>query len=159
MKGSKKVLDILAKLLTAELTAADQYFAHSRMFQNWGLTKLYDRIAHERDEELEHADKIIRRILFLEGTPDVGKHGTLSIGQDVPEIIADDLRMAKAEHKAVVAAITLAEAKEDFITRHELGEILEEVEDYIDWLETQQDLIKSMGLPNYLQAAMGEIAD
>ncbi|MBF0326319.1 bacterioferritin [Magnetospirillum moscoviense] len=156
MKGSKKVLDTLAKLLTAELTAADQYFAHSRMFHNWGLTKLYDRIAHERDEELEHADKIIRRILFLEGTPDVGKRAKLTIGQDVPEMLKNDLTYELAVVGELKAAIALCEAEKDFETRAILRELLHDTEeDHTHWLEQQLGLIDRLGLPNYLQSAAG----
>lgn len=159
MKGSKKVLDTLAKLLTAELTAADQYFAHSRMLQNWGYHRLYERIAHEREEELEHADKILTRILFLEGAADVGKRGKLHVGKDVPEMLKNDLDYELMVVKELRAAIAVCEAEQDYETRAILRELLSDTEvDHTHWLEQQIRLIDSMGLQNYLQSAAGDIA-
>lgn len=159
MKGSKKVLDTLNKLLTAELTAADQYFAHSRMFQNWGYHRLYERVAHEREEELEHADKLMRRILFLEGTPDVGKRGKLNIGKDVPEMLKNDLAYELMVVKELRAAIALCEQEQDFETRAILRELLSDTEeDHTHWLEQQVGLIDKMGLQNYLQSGAGDIS-
>jgi bacterioferritin len=105
MKGSPKVLLELNKLLMAELTSADQYFAHSRMYADWGYQKLYERVAHEREEELEHADKLIRRILFLEGKSDVGARGTMSIGVTVPEMLRNDLAYELAVVRDLRAAM------------------------------------------------------
>lgn len=159
MKGSQKVLDTLAELLTAELTAADQYFAHSRMYQNWGFHRLYERVAHEREEELEHADRILKRILFLEGAADVGKRGTLNIGKDVVEMMKNDLAYEMMVVKDLRAAIALCEAEQDYETRAILRELLSDTEeDHGHWLEQQINLINAMGLPNYLQSAAGNIA-
>lgn len=159
MKGNKKVIDTLNKLLTAELTAADQYFAHSRMFENWGYHRLYERVAHEREEELEHADKLMRRILFLEGTPDVASRGKLAIGKDVPEALKNDLAYELAVVKALRDAIALCEKEQDYETRAILRELLHDTEeDHTHWLEQQIKLIDAMGLPNYLQSAAGDIA-
>lgn len=159
MKGSKKVLDTLAKLLTAELTAADQYFAHSRMFQNWGYHRLYERVAHERLEELEHADKILTRILFLEGAADVGKRGTLNVGKDVPEMLRNDLAYELMVVKELRAAIAVCEAEQDYETRAILRQLLSDTEvDHTHWLEQQIGLIDALGLPNYLQSAAGDVA-
>jgi bacterioferritin len=156
MQGSKKVIDCLNKLLTAELTAADQYFAHSRMMANWGFHRLYERIAHEREEELEHADKLIRRILFLEGTPDVGKRGKLHIGKDLPEMLKNDLAYEIMVVGELRAAIALAEKEQDFETRAILRELLSDTEeDHTHWLEQQMGLIDRLGLQNYLQSAAG----
>lgn len=158
MKGSKAVIDCLKTLLTAELTAADQYFAHSRMYDNWGYAKLYERIAHERDEELEHADKLMRRILFLEGTPDVGKRDKMKVGKTVPEMLRSDLDYELAVVKDLRAAMALCEAEQDFETRAILRELLHDTEeDHAHWLEQQLRLIDQMGLNNYLQSAAGGI--
>jgi bacterioferritin len=159
MQGSKKVIDCLNKLLTAELTAADQYFAHSRMMANWGFNRLYERIAHEREEELEHADKLIRRILFLEGTPDVGKRGKLAIGKDVEEMLKNDLAYEIMVVGELRAAIALAEKEQDYETRAILRELLSDTEeDHTHWLEQQVGLISRLGLQNYLQSAAGDLA-
>jgi bacterioferritin len=158
MQGNAKVLDALDKLLTGELTAADQYFAHSRMLANWGYQRLYERIAHEREEELEHADRLLRRILFLEGTPDVGKRGKLAIGRDVPDMFKNDLAYELSVVKALKDAIALCEQERDYETRALLRQLLADTEeDHTHWLEQQLTLIAAMGLPNYLQSAAGGI--
>lgn len=159
MKGSQKVLETLGKLLTSELTAADQYFAHSRMFEDWGYHRLYERIAHEREEELEHADKIMRRILFLEGRPDVGARGTLTVGNDVPEMLRNDLAYEIMVVGALRAAIKVCEDEQDYETRNMLRELLADTEeDHTHWLEKQLRLIDGMGLQNYLQSAAGSLS-
>lgn len=159
MKGSKKVLDGLAKLLTTELTAADQYFAHSRMFANWGFHRLCERVAHEREEELEHADKLMRRILFLEGTADVGTRGKLAIGKDVPEMLKNDLAYELAVVEEIRDAIAVCEQEQDYESRDVLRELLHDTEwDHTHWLEQQIGLIDLLGLQNYLQSAAGDIS-
>jgi len=156
MQGKKTVIDELNKLLTGELSAADQYFIHSRMYENWGFGALYERIEHERVEELEHASKLIRRILFLEGTPDIASRSALNIGATVPEMLRSDLDYELSVVAALRRAIALCETEQDFETRRILVELLEETEvDHTHWLEIQLGLIDKIGLHNYLQSAMG----
>lgn len=160
MKGSKKVVDRLCELLAGELTAADQYFVHSRMYQNWGYHKLYQRIAHERDEELEHADRLINRILFLNGVPDVGKREKLHVGKDVPEMLKNDLAYEYKTIKDLKDAIALCEKEQDYVSRDMLRIMLaDSEEDHTHWLEQQLFLISQMGLENYLQSSAGDIAN
>ena len=159
MKGSKKVVDTLNRLLTDELSAADQYFIHSRMYENWGLHALYHRIEHEREEELEHASRLIRRILFLEGTPDIASRAKLKIGSTVPEVLKNSLASETAARTELVTAIAKMEAASDFVSRDLLEDFLEETEERIDFYETQIELITKVGLPNYLQSAVGELSE
>ena len=155
MHGNKKVIKILNTLLTGELSAADQYFVHSRMYQDWGLEKLYERIAHEAQEELQHADQLIQRILFLEGTPDVASRDALRIGSDVPGMLANDLKLELEVVAALKKAIKTVEEEQDYQTREILEVLLKDTEeDHTYWLEKQLGLIDKMGLENYLQAQM-----
>ena len=155
MRGNKKVIKILNTLLTGELSAADQYFVHSRMYQDWGLEKLYERIAHEAQEELQHADQLVQRILFLEGTPDVASRDALRIGSDVPGMLANDLKLELEVVAALKKAIKTVEEEQDYQTREILEVLLKDTEeDHTYWLEKQLGLIDKMGLENYLQAQM-----
>jgi len=157
MKGNKKVIDTLNRLLTDELSAADQYFIHSRMYENWGFKALYHRIEHERVEELEHASHLIRRILFLEGVPDVQSRAALEIGSTVPEMLKSDLDYELAVVTKLKDAIAICEAEKDFETRRILtGLLFDTEEDHTHWLEQQLRLIGLIGLENYQQSAMGE---
>jgi bacterioferritin len=152
MRGNKKVIKVLNTLLTGELSAADQYFVHSRMYQDWGFDKLYERIAHESQEELQHADQLIQRILFLQGTPDVASRDSLAIGSDVPSMLANDLDLELQVVSALKKAIKITEQEQDYQSREILEELLKDTEeDHTYWLEKQIGLIEKIGLENYLQ--------
>ncbi len=154
MKGDKKVIEELNSLLTYELTAADQYFVHSEMYSDWGFDKLYERIHHEWEEELSHAKKLIERILFLEGIPNVGNRDALKIGKDVPSMMKSDLAMEIDVGQGLKKAIAICEKAQDYISREILIGLLDDTEmDHTYWLEKQLGLIDKMGLENYLQSA------
>lgn len=153
MKGNKKVIDTLNKLLAGELTAMDQYFTHSRMFDDWGFSKLYERIDHEMGDEKQHADHLIKRILFLEGTPTVGNRATLNIGKNVPEMLANDLELERQVVTDLREAIAICEKEQDYQTREILESMLADTEeDHAYWLEKQLGLINKIGIQNYLQS-------
>lgn len=155
MKGSQKVVDKLNFLLAGELTAIDQYFIHSRIYEDMGLNKIYERLDHEREEETEHADQMIKRILFLEGHPDLSKRDPLNVGKTVPEMLQNDLYVEYSVIKNLKAAIALCEEERDYETRDMLVKQLEDSEeDHAYWLEKQLGLIEMIGLPNYMQAQM-----
>ena len=155
MKGSQKIIDVLNTLLAGELTAMDQYFIHSRMYEDFGLSKLEERIAHEMQDETDHADQMIKRILFLEGLPNLTVREPINIGHTVPEMLQKDLDLEYSVVKALKSAIALCEQEQDYETRVILVKQLEDTElDHTYWLEQQLGLIDKMGLPNYLQAMM-----
>ena len=155
MKGNDKVLNQLQKLLNGELAARDQYFAHSRIYQDWGLNKLYERINHEMEEETEHADALVERILFLEGEPDFSNQDKVNIGKDVPEMLSNDLEVEYSVVKALKKAIRVCEEEQDYDSRAILIKLLDDTEmDHAWWLEKQLGLIEKIGLKNYLQSQM-----
>ena len=155
MKGNEKVISQLNKLLEGELTSIDQYFIHSRMYEDWGLNALYERIGHEMEDETGHADQLIKRILFLEGTPDLSKRRDLKIGKDVPEMLRNDLEIELGIVADLKEAIVCCESENDYQTREVLEELLKDTEeDHTYWLETQLGLIDKVGLENYLQSKM-----
>ena len=159
MKGKKSVISRLNALLVGELVAADQYFVHSRMYKEWGLHKLYERIEHERQDEIGHADLLISRILFLEGTPDLSKRPGPTIGKDVPAMLRNDLDLELSVIKELKEVIAHCEEQQDYDSRRILAKILEDTEqDHTLWLEQQLGLIERMGLQNYIQSATGGIA-
>lgn len=159
MQGSAKVIASLNTLLTGELTAADQYFVHSRMLENWGFRVLFERIDHERRDELDHATALIRRILFLEGVPDVASRAPLKVGADVPAMLRNDLELEISVVAALKSVIALCEAERDYDTRRILVKMLEDTEeDHAHWLEIQLGLIDRLGLQNYLQSATGGLS-
>jgi bacterioferritin len=155
MKGKKEVLNQLQLLLNGELAARDQYFAHSRMYKDWGLEKLYERINHEMEEETGHADVLVERILFLEGEPDFSNQDKLHIGKDVPEMLNNDLEVEYSVVKALKMAIKVCEDEQDYDSRAILIKLLDDTEmDHAYWLEKQLGLIEKIGLKNYLQSQM-----
>ncbi|MCT8943270.1 bacterioferritin [Shewanella putrefaciens] len=155
MKGDKDVIDALNRLLTGELSAMDQYFVHAHMYEDWGLNELYERIAHESDDEKAHAAKLVQRILFLEGTPNVAAREALNIGKDVEEMLRNDLAYEYKVADDLRKVIALCEQKQDYQTREILEVLLDDTEsDYMYWLEKQLGLIDRVGLQNYLQTKM-----
>ncbi len=153
MQGKPIVIAELNKLLAGELTAIDQYFIHSRMYQDWGYNKLFERISHESDEEKQHAAWIIERILFLEGTPEMTLREPLNVGRTVPDMLKSDLQLEYCVVKNLKAAIKLCEAEQDYQTREMLEKQLDDTEvDHAYWLEKQLRLIDQIGLQNYLQS-------
>ena len=155
MKGDKDVIDALNRLLTGELSAMDQYFVHAHMYEDWGLNELYERIAHESDDEKGHASKLIERIIFLEGVPDMSKRDAIHVGHDVPSMLQNDLNVEYAVQKLLKQTMALCEQEQDYVTRAMLQQLLDDTEvDHAHWLEQQLNLIKLLGLQNYLQSQM-----
>jgi len=154
MKGDTKVIGYLNKVLKNELSAINQYFLHSRMYRNWGLKQLAEHEYAESIDEMKHADRLIERILFLDGLPNLQDIGKLLIGENAREVIECDLKLELMAVPDLREAISHCETVKDFISRELFEDILESEEEHIDWLETQLGLIEKVGLENYLQSKM-----
>ncbi len=153
MQGNQTVINALKNLLAGELAARDQYFIHSRMFDDWGLSKLAEHYEHEMEEETGHADLIIKRILFLEGTPDLNQQEPLNVGTDTRSIMENDLALEYKVSKALKDVVKICEDAQDYVTRDMLElQIKDTEEDHTRWLEKQLGLIDKIGLQNYQQS-------
>ncbi|QFU21722.1 bacterioferritin [Shewanella eurypsychrophilus] len=154
MKGQPKVLAQLNKILTFELTAINQYFLHARMFKHWGLDKLDSKAYKKSIQDMKHADKLIERVLFLEGLPNLQQLEKLRIGEHSEEMLSCDKVMVTEQISALRSAIAICESEQDYVSRDMLDGLLEDEEEHLDWLESQQELISLTGIQNYLQSQM-----
>ncbi len=156
MQGNPQIVAELNKLLKNELTAINQYFLHARMLEHWGFRRLGGKIYGESMGEMKHADRLIKRILFLDGLPNLQDLGRLGIGETVAECLHADLQLETAARTDLVAAVARCEAAQDFVSREIAVRILEDAEEHIDFLETEIALIEKVGEQNYLQTQIGE---
>jgi bacterioferritin len=157
MQGDKAIIQLLNAVLTNELTSVNQYFLHARMYDNWGLRRLGKITYDESIGEMKHADKLIKRILFLDGLPNLQDLHKLKIGETVVEGLTADLALETAGRATLVPGVAQCEVAQDYVSREILEEILRDTEDHIDFLETQLSLVRSLGEQNYLQSALGEL--
>ena len=158
MKGDPAIIRTLNAVLTNELTSVNQYFLHARMFESWGLKHLGQIIYDESIGEMRHADKLIKRVLFLDGLPNMQDLHKLKIGEAAVECLGADLELELGGRKTLIDGVAQCEAAGDYISRQILTEILADTEEHIDFLESQFKLIEQLGEQNYLQSAMTEIA-
>ncbi len=154
MKGDAKIIEYLNKVLVQSLTAINQYFLHARMYKNWGLNGLNERVYKASIHEMKAADELIARILFLEGLPNLQDLGKLLVGENPEEMLKLDLQLEMIARPLLQEAIAECERRADYVSRDLLEHIMEEREEHIDWVETQLDLIRQAGLQNYLQSQM-----
>jgi bacterioferritin len=159
VKGEPKIIGLLNEVLTNELTSINQYFLHARMYENWGYRRLGHVTYEESIGEMKHADRLVKRILFLEGLPNLQDLHKLAIGEDVAEGLKNDLAAERRGHGAIVMAIKSCEAAPDFVSRDILSAMLEDTEEHIDFLETQIALLAALGIENYLQSQAGPAED
>ena len=159
MQGDKAIIRLLNQVLTNELTAVNQYFLHARIYENWGLAKLGKTTFDESVGEMKHADKLIKRILFLDGLPNLQDLHKLRIGESVGEALEADLAVETGGRQVLVDGVKQCELAQDYVSREILTEILVDTEDHIDFLETQIVLLRTLGEQNYLQSAMGELGE
>jgi bacterioferritin len=156
MKGDPNIIRLLNAQLTNELTAVNQYFLHARMYKHWGLDKLGKKEYEESIGEMKHADKLIDRILMLDGLPNLQALHKLLIGESAQEMLECDLKLERAAQITVKEGIAASEIAHDYVSRDLFLMILEDTEEHIEWLETQLDLIVKVGIQNYLQSQIGE---
>ena len=154
MKAQPNVVNTLNRILTYELTSINQYFLHARMYKNWGLEELNEKDYKKSILDMKQADRLIERILFLEGLPNLQKLERLRIGEKTEEMLQCDMDLQIEEIAALREAVELCEKERDYISREMLEKILEEEEEFLDWIETQQQLIENVGIENYLQSMM-----
>jgi bacterioferritin len=155
MQGNPQVVQHLQAQLKNELTATNQYFLHYRILKHWGFDRLAKKEYEESIGEMKHADRLIERILMLDGLPNLQDLGKLLVGEDVPEILNGDLQSERGAQATVKAGILVCEQSQDYVSREILKDILQDTEEHIDFLETQIDLLSKVGLQNYLQSQMG----
>jgi bacterioferritin len=159
VQGDKAIIRLLNQVLTNELTAVNQYFLHARMYENWGLARLGKLTYEESIGEMKHADKLIKRILFLDGLPNLQDLHKLRIGEAVGEALEADLALEVGGRTTLVDGVKQCELAQDYVSREVLTEILVDTEEHIDFLETQLSLLRSLGEQNYLQSALGELGE